>query len=777
MANLNSPGVLVREFDITTNIPAVAVSVGGLAGVFEWGPVDELVTVDSEDFLRERFGDPSNFNPETWFCGASFLTYTNNLIISRAADVTGNTVAKIFTGNSSNLAFQASNTVVQLSNTTNLSVGMRLFYSNASGAPIGAKISSVNSTSVTLDAAPTANVANVAVVFREDISFTAAALQSDLNYNESNISDWDSLVVKNEEDYVNRLSGFDSAALWVARYPGAKANSLRIAQCDSANQFSSNLTILANASINATASYVQANVGSNTITIVVTPANTTGATEVTAANVVSGALKAALTVGDLIEVGNTKVGFQYLKSVAVGATSNTGNVYSFTVQCDDEVKLSANVNVPYMRRYWEFYNSFDSAPEQSDYVLQYGNTAAYDEMHVVIVDENGKFSGSPGTILERYPNVSRATDAKSSDGGSIYYKNVVNTRSKYVWHANHRTTAPANTANFIVNSTATAPLSMMFVGGASGLGEGEVPISTLALAWDKFKSSEDVADVSLLIAGKARGEAISNKTQLANYIIDNVADQRNPKDCVVFISPDYDDVVNNKNEELQDVLAFAGNLRETSYAFMDSGYKYMYDKYNDVYRWVPLNGDIAGLAARTDLTNDPWWSFAGLNRGQISNVIRLSWNPRQTQRDELYKNQVNPVISTPGLGTYLYGDKTLLSKPSAFDRINVRRLFIVLEKAISRAAKYSLFEFNDDFTRAAFRNMVTPYLRDVKGRRGIYDFRVICDASNNTAEIIDRNEFVATIMIKPARSINYIYLNFVAVRTGVSFETVAGFGG
>ena len=202
----------------------------------------------------------------------------------------------------------------------------------------------------------------------------------------------------------------------------------------------------------------------------------------------------------------------------------------------------------------------------------------------------------------------------------------------------------------------------------------------------------------------------------------------------------------------------------------------MYDKYNDVNRWIPLNGDMAGLAARTDLTNDPWWSFAGLNRGYIKNYIRLAWNPRQAERDALYKASVNPVITTPGLGAYLFGDKTLLTKPSAFDRINVRRLFIVLEKSIARAAKYSLFEFNDDFTRATFRNMVTPFLRDVKGRRGIYDFRVICDASNNTAEVIDANKFVATIMIKPARSINYIYLNFVAVRTGVSFETVAGFG-
>ena len=198
----------------------------------------------------------------------------------------------------------------------------------------------------------------------------------------------------------------------------------------------------------------------------------------------------------------------------------------------------------------------------------------------------------------------------------------------------------------------------------------------------------------------------------------------------------------------------------------------MYDKYNDVYRWVPLNGDIGGLCARTDLTNDPWWSPAGLNRGNLKNLIRLAWNPRQSQRDTLYKAGVNPIISTKGEGTYLYGDKTLLSKPSAFDRINVRRLFIVLEKAIAKASRYTLFEFNDDITRAQFRNLVNPYLRDVKGRRGITDFLVVCDTRNNTAEVINRNEFVGDIYIRPNYSINFIHLNFIAVKNGVSFNEV-----
>lgn len=773
MAYLQSPGVLVREFDTTTSVPGVAVSPAAIAGVFQWGPIDEAVLVDQETVLVDRFFKPSNFNPETWFSAQAFLSYSDSLFISRAADVTGNTVNKTFTGNSTNLAAQSGNSVVQLASTTNLSVGMKLLYANAAGLPLGATISTVNSTTVTLSSAASANVENLELVFRENVTYTAAALQSDLNYDVSDISDWDSLVVKNEEDYVNRTASFDVASLWVARFPGEPGNSLRVAVCDTFNQFKSNTALSPNALFSNTVSGLSVAVGSNTITVTVSPTDTANTTQVAAANTLALAAQEALTVGDLIEVGNTKIGFQYLQATSIASVNNAANVYSFTITCDDEFKLAANVNLNHLTRYWEFYNTVDIPPAQSDYVLAYGNTSANDELHVVVVDEGGAFSGSPGTVLEVHRNLSRATDAKSADGASIYYKNFVNDNSKYVWHANDRTTARSNTASFVTSSTGSKPLSMRMVGGSSGLDEGSVPVGTIALAWDMFASSEDI-DIGLLIAGKARGESVSNKTQLANYIHDNIALARNPKDCVLFVSPDYDDVVNNKGEEVEDVIAFRNDLRDTSYDFLDCGYKYVYDKYNDVNRWVPLCGDMAGLAARTDLTNDPWWSFAGLNRGQIKNSIRLAWNPRQSERDLLYKSNVNPVVSSAGAGTYLFGDKTLLSKPSAFDRINVRRLFIVLEKAIARASKFSLFEFNDDFTRAQFRNMVVPYLRDVKGRRGIYDFQVVCDATNNTPEVIDRNEFRGAIYIKPARSINYIILDFIAVRTGVSFSEVIG---
>ena len=243
---------------------------------------------------------------------------------------------------------------------------------------------------------------------------------------------------------------------------------------------------------------------------------------------------------------------------------------------------------------------------------------------------------------------------------------------------------------------------------------------------------------------------------------------------MAFISPARDDVISNAGDEVTDMVAFRNSSRSTSYAVLDSGYKYQYDKYNDVYRYIPLNGDMAGLAVRTDETRDPWWSPAGFNRGQIKNIIKLAYNPNKADRDILYKANINPVVTFPGQGTVLFGDKTMLTKPSAFDRINVRRLFIVLEKAIATAAKYTLFEFNDPFTRSQFNNLVEPFLRDVQGRRGIYDFRVVCDETNNTGEVIDRNEFVGDIYIKPAKSINFIQLNFVAVRTGVEFSEVVG---
>lgn len=411
---------------------------------------------------------------------------------------------------------------------------------------------------------------------------------------------------------------------------------------------------------------------------------------------------------------------------------------------------------------WTYRTEFTSWPGTSDYASNKG--ASNDELHIVVIDEDGKFTGIRNSILEKYAFLSKASDARDESGSSIYYKDAITNKSKYVHWMSHPAFSSIGQAwGTIADNAAFANLGATVEISLSGGADGNIVTANVITSYDSFDNAETV-DVSLILTGPA------DQTIIADLI--SMAESR--KDCVVFISPERSDVVDNSGSEVTDIIAFRNLIPSSSYAFMDCNWKYQYDKYNDAYRWVPMNGDIAGLCARTDLERDPWFSPGGFNRGIIKNIIKPAWNPKKTYRDSIYINGVNPVVTFQGEGTILYGDKTLLVKPSAFDRINVRRLFIVLEKAISRASRYSLFEFNDQFTRAQFVSMVEPFLRDVQGRRGITDFRVVCDETNNTSEVIDRNEFIGDIYVKPARSINFIQLNFVAVRTGVSFEEVVG---
>jgi phage tail sheath protein FI len=408
---------------------------------------------------------------------------------------------------------------------------------------------------------------------------------------------------------------------------------------------------------------------------------------------------------------------------------------------------------------WAFAGVFTDAPNTSDYTSRAGGQD--DELHILVLDVGGKITGSANAVLEKFAFVSKASDAKTFDGSSNYYKDVLNSRSKYVWSLSH----PSSGTNWGTAAAGTnfANLNAAVLSTLTSGNSGTISSSAIANSYSQV-SNPDSTDISLIVSGPANAS-------IAEVLI-GIAEDR--KDCVVFLSPERADVVDNYGSEETAITAYRNGLSSSSYAVMDSGWKYQYDKYNDVYRWVPLNADIAGLCARTDLERDPWFSPAGVNRGVIKNVVKLSWNPTKANRDNLYTKGVNPVVTFPGEGTVLFGDKTMLSRPSAFDRINVRRLFIVLEKSIARASRSSLFEFNDQFTRAQFVNLVEPFLRDVQGRRGITDFRVVCDETNNTPEIIDRNEFVGDIYIKPARSINFIQLNFVAVRTGIRFEEIVG---
>ena len=601
--------------------------------------------------------------------------------------------------------------------------------------------------------------------------------------NSANVSDWSDAngdtstdnalyVVKNEDHWDAESdsiqSSGDTDVKYIARWPGKLGNSLKISVCPSSDAYSKTYDLANNgfASYISAVSNVAFVIGSNSATVSITVGSSG-----TIANTVAYAttISSGITVGDIVEAGNSTVGIQYMRVTSVGAVSNSATVASFAVSFEDVYGLSQNVSSSTLTRKWEYWNAVDTAPGQSTYQASFGNTSADDELHVIVADEDGEFTGVPGTILEVFRSVSRASDAKTEDGSANYYKTVIDQSSAYIWVLNHLTGAANGTAATLADPTATKPVTLSFQGGRDGDTEANISLGVVLGGYDLYASAEDV-DVSLILTGKSRGG--THGEQIANYLIDNVAEKR--KDCVVFVSPDKDDVVNNAGDEADDIVEFRNVLRSTSYAVLDSGYKYQYDKYNDIYRWIPLNGDTAGLCVRTDETRDAWFSPAGFNRGQIKNIVKLAFNPRQAARDILYKAGVNPVVTFPGQGTILYGDKTLLSKPSAFDRINVRRLFIVLEKAIATAAKFTLFEFNDEFTRAQFRNLVEPFLRDVQGRRGIYDFKVVCDTTNNTGEVIDRNEFIGDIYIKPARSINFIQLNFIAVRTGVEFSEVVG---
>lgn len=776
MAFQLSPGVNVTEVDLTTIVPSVATTDGAIAGVFRWGPVNEATLITNETNLANRFGKPTNLNAETWFNAASFLTYSNRLYVSRAANTTG--TSPILTS----AVVEVANATVLVTSTTGVTVGMSVLTSSNSEvedaiAP-GATVSEIaNSTAFILSSNSFAVQALTGgtIQLLSNTAFNAIA-------NGGSVASLAGQVVRNEDHFLSKTVGdFDSDVYFVAKYPGDIGNSLRISVCANPQGYTSTLNFgnsqnyVANASTTKT-SNIGFVVNQNSATLTVRIDSSDYASSNTEANSTIWGLYNLLRVNDNLQVGNATIGNQYLKITSLGdpvVTGNTTNaVASFTLSFEDRFGLSSNItytsNSPTsntLARFWEFFGVVDAAPGKSDYVINFGNNSINsDEMHVVIVDDGGKITGVPGSILETFKAVSRATDAKTIDGGANYYKDIINDVSAYVYAINDLSGAISNTAINLSDST-LGNIFYNFKCGKDGADESNIPVSVLAPAYDVFASA-DAIDISLLLTGK------SNGFQLANYLIDNIAEAR--KDCVVFISPEKSDVVNNNGNEANDIVAFRNNLRSTSYAVLDSGYKYMYDRYNDIYRYVPLNGDIAGTCARTDNVSDPWFSPAGFNRGQIRNLIRLAYNPKKEDRDTLYKAGINPVVSFTGQGTVLYGDKTLLSKPSAFDRINVRRLFIVLEKAIARASQSTLFEFNDEFTRAQFRNLINPFLRDIKSGRGITDFLVVCDDSNNTSEVIDRNEFVGDIYIKPARAINFIQLNFVAVRSGVSFSEVVG---
>lgn len=545
------------------------------------------------------------------------------------------------------------------------------------------------------------------------------------------VSTGPAVKIANQVDYETNYEtlyydGDASYGMFAAKYPGALGNSLKVSIAD-ADTFSRTLTGMIAADSNMlfgdmTKFDEELSVGSYVL----------------------------LTVGGVLETRQV-----------------TGIISATKATVDRPYELS-DIDLTGEAR-WEYYSLFNDAPVDSDRAVSMG--AEYDGLHAVVVDEDGMFTGVPGSVLETFDNISKARDALRFDGTSGYYKTVLN-NSAYVWWMDHPdsddlTIDGAEFGTNIITGTdfksLKKPATRSLDGGQDG---DEATDGELQIAFDLFRSTEAV-DVSLIFTGNV-------STDVQRYVIQNIAEYR--MDAVAFVSPakaDMSPIIGDTSESLEAMIDWYNTVNvSSSYGVADSGFKYQYDKYNDVYRWIPLNADIAGLCARTDAVAEAWFSPAGLNRGQIKNVTRFAYNPDKAARDELFKRNINPCVSFPGEGNVLFGDKTMSRRPSAFDAINVRRLFIALEKSIAQASKYYLFEQNTELTRQLFASTINPLLRDVKGRQGITDFYVDVGATVNTPDTIDANELRANIFIKPVRAIRFVRLSFIATRTGASFTEV-----
>ena len=679
MGFLVSPGVSVKEIDLTNVVPAVSTSIGAIALPAEKGPVSSVTTISSEEEMVQIFGKPqAGTNQfESWFTAASFLQYADQLKVVR---------------------------------------------------PQSAIVNAGESSGV--------------------------LIRDDEHYLESFWSETgDGTVTSND---------------WYARTAGTWGNSIGIQVCPSAAAYEQDLS-------------------TNNL---VDGAASAGATSITVDN--SDASSYAFNVGDLISFfsdTDNETPIDDYNEYEVTAINNSTNALTIRLDGDSNGAGLQNdiADNSKIKRRWAFYDQFNAeldttnttpGPATSDYAVQNGRGSG-DELFIAVYDTTGDITGfdynargqRKASVIETFRG-SKNPSAKSPQGDSIYYPNVVFRESNWIYWGDH--IAAGTNWGTDTTSAYTAITTITVVSLTGGTDDYAVTAGELELAYDKLDDAENI-DVNFVLGGKGGGAGDTKATQDTHVtMITSLCESR--KDCVGFVSPYRSATVGVALDSTatENVRIAFDLCPASSYMVFDSGYKYMYDKYNDVFRFVPLCGDTAGLCANTDLVADPWFSPAGFNRGNVRNAIKLSLNPNKTHRDILYRARVNPVVNFPGQGVVLFGDKTALAKPSAFDRINVRRLFLVLEKAIATAAKFQLFEFNDEFTRAQFRNLVEPFLRDVQGRRGISDFSVVADASNNTGEVIDRNEFIGDIFVKPSRSINFITLNFIATRTGVAFSEVGG---
>ena len=724
--NLASPGIVVREVDLTIGrVDPTSGSIGALVAPFAKGPVNDPQLIESEEDLLQTFGQPYSTDKhyEYWMVASSYLAYGGTLQVVRADDFN-----------------------------TQSGVGLKNAYVTG-GIGVGA---------------------------------TMLRITSNTHYNQLGYDE-------------NTISGVSVAA----KNPGTWANGIKVAIIDGkADQ------ILTVASGNTTA------VGSAvTQSISKTIGTATGTTTIDGnlKGIVTGSTDTTLEVKVIshISAAGVETAVEYQQNgtytfdnngsvnIIAAGSSGSGSAKSYTAQTD--WFESQNIVLTNSTLEWD---AIADAPGTSTYVSTRGGKN--DEVHVLVIDDKGSITGNSGTILEKHLSLSKAKDAEYSVGSSSYWRDYLATNSKYIFGGG--ATSGITTTGYSVSSTNSLDTDSGWDQNAEGVNFGAAGVATLTLAggtnygdktdlttsgalssgiddiisgYTLFENTEEI-EVDFILMGAAHHP--KEQSQAVAEKVTAVAEAR--KDAVAFISPYRQAFLNDTvsgqvtvssiDQTTENVVGFYAPLSSSTYSVFDSGYKYMFDRFNNTFRYVPLNGDIAGTCARTDIEQFPWFSPAGTARGPILNSVKLVYNPGKKQRDILYSNRINPVILSPGAGIILFGDKTGFGKSSAFDRINVRRLFIYLEDAISAAAKDQLFEFNDELTRTNFVNIVEPFLRDVQAKRGIFDFVVICDETNNTAAVIDSNEFVADIFIKPARSINFIGLTFVATRTGVAFEEVIG---
>lgn len=774
-----SPGVEVKEIDLTNVIPAVSTSIGGYAGPFRWGPVEEIQLVSSEKELASVLGKPSAFLAESFFTASSFLKYGSALkVVRTSSDQLKNAVSGAVSVNTggisavnvngslaSGLISDVALTVADGGDGTDASLAAGYTIDSVSintqgsdfesgaiqeGAVITATVGPENVEitidSVDLGLSPTYEVASLtpattlsdasytATINGQTLEFTSAAgvITIDTNVSVDLFSTAESPTTSFDVDdggtdvTVVAIYSIDNGA-------GAGDNVITLS-VTSVNSFTN---VPASVSgITTTGGIVNDLTLDFTFAVTSVVVDVPGAdydlpnTEISVNGVAAPAVYTFVEVISNLEEGlliKNETQFESGITLRGALYARYAGVLGNSIQVDifDAARFAADDTAGNLSQY------FDSVPSVGEY-------------HIIVTDAAGELTGTTGSVLETWAFVGTADGDKKEDGSNNYYVDVINQNSNYFYVGS---SVAAGTHSFDLGADQTT-----------------IVVSDIRDGIDLFADAETV-DVNLIFASND----VDGSDTIAEHLI---ATANKRKDVVAFCSPPIED--STGNSPLSDVKTWCDGITSTSYAVLDSTAIYTYNKYADKYIWIPACGHVAGLCANTDDVAEPWFSPAGYNRGQLLGITKLAYNPKQAERDELYKARINPIVSFPGQGTILFGDKTAQAKPSAFDRINVRRLFIVLEKAIATAAKYQLFELNDQFTRAMFRNMTEPFLRDIKGRRGVTDFLVVCDETNNTGEVIDTNRFVADIYIKPARSINFITLNFIATRTGVEFSEIVG---